>query len=29
MSVLPTEGSRRKWVEIADRLSAATVDEVL
>jgi hypothetical protein len=29
MAVLPTEGSRRKWVEIADRLSAATVDEVL
>jgi hypothetical protein len=29
MAVLPTDASRQKWREIADRLSAATVDEVL
>jgi hypothetical protein len=29
MAVLPTEGSRQKWMEIADRLSAATADGVL
>lgn len=28
-AVLPTDGSRQKWMEIADRLSAATEDEVL
>jgi Abortive infection C-terminus len=29
MAVLPTDPSRQKWREIADRLSAAIVDEVL